>query len=153
MASRDMSDCVPELREKELLMRQAAALVGIRYIITCTARSHQEQLALFAQGRKPVEEVNRLRVAVKLPPITREKNRVVTWTIDSMHIVGNGRVLSRAFDVAILKEGTKVPHWQIKVDTDNDGIADYMELALIGQDLGLRAGGLWKTPDYPHFEI
>jgi peptidoglycan L-alanyl-D-glutamate endopeptidase CwlK len=63
--------------------------------------------------------------------------KVVTWVKHSKHQE------RKAFDIALTKDG-KV-YW--------DGIPDYLEAAKIGQGVGLTPGGLWHTPDYPHFEI
>ena len=47
------------LAEFDKGMREA----GIPYIVTSTLRTLQEQTALYAQGREPLEETNRLRGA------------------------------------------------------------------------------------------
>lgn len=62
--------------------------------------------------------------------------RIVTWTMNSKHIKGD------AFDIAVKVNG--------KVSWDR---INYMRPGTIGESVGLTWGGLWKKPDYPHFEI
>lgn len=141
MASRRLEDLVPELAEKAKQFRDLASKEGINIIFTCTYRSDEEQAALYAQGRKSVQEVNELRKKVNLPPITEKENVIVTYAKEgqSKHNV------RQAFDVAIVEAGkliwdTKHPYWQ--------------KLGKIGKNLGLNWAGDWKKfKEYPHFEI
>jgi peptidoglycan L-alanyl-D-glutamate endopeptidase CwlK len=126
MASRKIEDLVPELQEKFKLFKKMMDDAGIPFMVTCTYRSPQEQLELYAQGRtKPGPKV--------------------TWVKHSKH---NDR---KAFDIAITRDGK--PVWDLKVDVSGDQRPDYEQAAYIGQDCGLIAGAFWHTPDYPHFEI
>jgi peptidoglycan L-alanyl-D-glutamate endopeptidase CwlK len=62
---------------------------------------------------------------------------VVTWAKHSRHTD------REAFDIAILKNG-KIS-WRTE---------DYKRPAEIGEEVGLSAGGHWKTNrDWPHFEL
>lgn len=154
MASRKIEDCVPELQEKYKLLKEKANEVGIDFIITCTARDMLEQFALYAQGRQDLNTVNHLRDNVGLAPIGEFENRhVVTWTVDSKHIInGKKRTASEAFDVAMVKDGNKI-HYDLKIDVNGNNMPDYIELARIGKEVGLVCGAFWKKPDYVHFEI
>ncbi len=126
MASRRIDDLVPELKDKAQQFAVKMAEAGIPFMFTCTRRSQKEQNDLYAQGRtKP--------------------GKIVTWTTKSKHIEG------RAFDIAILKDGK--PSWDVKVDVNKDGEADYIQAAIIGHALGLNCGAFWKKPDYPHYEL
>lgn len=52
----------------------------IQVLLTCTYRSDAEQEALFAQGRRGIDAVNRLRQQAGLARITSTENeRKVTW--------------------------------------------------------------------------
>lgn len=156
MASRAVTDCTPELREKIKKFTIAMFSAGIPFIITCTARTVKEQVALHAQGRDDLFTVNALRYAAGLPPISEEQNKhKVTWTLASKHIIdlddgepGNDK--SRAFDIAITRDGK--PLWNVKVDVNADNIPDYMQAGQIGESVGLRWGGRFRRPDMPHFE-
>ena len=52
MASRRIEDCVPELQEKYHAFAAAMQAAGLDFVLTCTARSYKEQVALYAQGRR-----------------------------------------------------------------------------------------------------
>lgn len=144
----------PELIAQFILLCKSA---GHTVIITCVDRDYKEQTALFAQGREPLEYVNKLRKLVGWEPITQAQNRkCVTWTMNSRHIVNLDdekldNDTSEAFDFAVVKDGKAV--WDVKADVDMDSIPDYEECAAIGESLGLYSGKNFKNPDYPHLQI
>lgn len=155
MASRKVSDCTPSLQAKIKAFTIAMFNAGIPFIITCTARTVKEQRALYAQGRELLFDVNELREMAGLPRIKNEQNKIVTWTLASKHIIdlddGNTHNdKSRAFDIVISPGGK--PCWDVKVDVNQDHISDYEQAGKIGESVGLRWGGGFKTPDMPHFE-
>lgn len=156
MASRSLDDLIPELKEKAIRHQELCREAGIEIVFTCTARSIREQIALYAQGRQPLDEVNELRRIAGLWLITEEANqRKVTWTLNSRHLIDLEDInlyndKARAYDIAIVKDG-KI-NWDIKVDINENEIADYEEVARIGESIGLKAGARFKTPDHPHFE-
>lgn len=127
------------------------------FAVTCTARNVKVQVALYAQGRQTLEEVNTLRKIAGVAPITEEENKKkVTWTLNSKHIIdlddGNPENdSSRAFDIVLLKDGKA--SWDIKVSVNGNDIPDYTEAGMIGESVGLKWGGRFSSPDYPHFEL
>lgn len=157
MASRKIEDLTPKMRSLYAAFAREMAQAGIRFIVTCTARTVKEQLALYAQGRQPLDEVNQLRTIAGLPWITEEQNRrKVTWTLNSEHLIDldDSNPLNdhaRAFDIALVKNVKEI-YWDIKEDVNDNQIPDYREAGLIGEKVGLIWGGRWKTPDYPHFQ-
>jgi peptidoglycan L-alanyl-D-glutamate endopeptidase CwlK len=156
MASRDIKDCTPSLQAKIKAFMIIALSRGIPAMITCTARTVKEHVALYAQGRELLFDTNELRHMAGLPPITSEQNKYkVTWTLQSKHLIdlddGNpDNDKSRAFDFAIAPGGK--PVWDLKVDVNKDNEPDYIEAGKIGESVGLRWGGRFKTPDMSHFE-
>jgi len=139
------------MQPKAVTFAAAAEKAGIPVIFTCTGRPFLQQTALFAQGRYELAFVNALRKQCGLYLLTPAENKsIVTWTLNSKHIIGVTRLKSEAFDTAIWdgKQAT----WNLKIDINKNKKIDYLELAKIGDSLGLNAGGLWKTPDYPHFQ-
>lgn len=135
----------PGARAKLDALTAAASARGLNFIVTNTLRTDAEQHALFAQGRKALSEVNRLRKEAGLPPITEAENkRTVTGVSVSIHQFG------LAFDVALLCDGR--PHWDAKADVNKDGSFDYEELGKLGESLGLTWGGRFKFRDLVHFE-
>jgi len=156
MASRKIEDLTLSMQKKFALFKAKMDAAKISFIVTCTARSVKEQQALYSQGRQSLEEINVLRKMAGLAPITAsEAKNKVTWTLASRHIVDldDGNISndkSRAFDIVITKDGKAT--WDIKVDVNKDNQPDYMQAGKIGEDVGLKWGGRFKSPDYPHFE-
>jgi len=119
---------------------------GIDVRITCTLRTEAEQLALFAQGRKSLREVNALRAEAGLSPLTEKENKLrVTNSLTSLHQFGC------AFDAMIIGPDSK-PTWNIKADINKNQIPDYEEIGRIGESVGLTWGGRFKSRDYCHFQ-
>ena len=153
MSSRKIEDCCPELQAKYPAFSAAMAKAGIPFIITCTARTVPEQVALYAQGRDKFEMVNSLRRSAGMLPISFMENRFkVTWTLASKHIIDlednnpdNNK--SRAFDIAIVRDGQ--PCFDLKVNVNKNDLPDYSEAGMIGESVG----GRFPSPDRPHYEV
>jgi hypothetical protein len=148
MSSTNILDLTPKMRDLYITFNQKMMEKKIPFMITRVACNLTEQMALYVKGRLPLEEVNRFMSAVKFPLISRTDNNVVTWTLNSKHIITPDNPFSRAFDIAILKGGN--PTWDIKVDVNLDEIPDYKEAAEIGESIGLVSGGSYG--DWPHLE-
>lgn len=155
--SRDINLLHPFIKKLVPIFIQKCKEAGHNVIITCTARDFKQQVALYAQGRQSLDEVNRLRKIAKMQPIDEKANRKrVTWTLASRHIINldDDKVSNdkaTAFDYAIIKDGKAV--WDVKADIDKDGVADYLECANIAKSLGLESGAFWKKPDFPHVQM
>lgn len=164
MSSRDINLLVPELKTLCALHIDACAKVNLRIIITCTARFYKEQVALFAQGRQILEDVNALRKLANMQAITGlENEHKVTWTLNSKHLINlddsdQFNDFSRAYDIAVVAYSGKAMY-DVKVSVNNNEIPDYREVGEIGEKLGLKWGGKFRDkhgnlrPDYPHFEL
>lgn len=144
------------MQTKYNIFAVAMISAGLNFILTCTARTVDEQVALYAQGRKTVKEVNRLRQIAGLAPIKEAQNNVVTWTLNSQHIIdlddGNpANDKSRAFDIVLVDPSGRC-NWDVKADVNQDRISDYVNAGSIGERCGLRWGGRFMKPDYCHFE-
>ena len=146
MASRSLLDL------SEAMYRLAESFVtrldesGIPYLVICTLRSMEEQDALYAQGRQPIETVNKKRRAAGLALVdVRQNLKTVTKAKpgDSRHNPdGTGK--ANALDIVPLDGGKIV--W----DADHPL---YEQMGAIGEDCGLTWGGRWRMRDMPHFEI
>ncbi len=143
---RNVNDLLPCVREKLNELQAEAMERGIEFIVTCTFRTAAEQRALFAQGRRTLQGVNRLRLNAGMAPITATGNKIVTNDLTSIHMYGC------AFDVALLNTETNKPTWDIEADFNKNGIPDYNELGKLGESIGLKWGGAFKSKDYCHFE-
>ncbi len=155
--SRDLNLLHPRLKAVVQLFVDGCKAKGIDVIITCTGRSFKTQVALYAQGRQPLNEVNRLRKIAGIRSITAKANKKrVTWTLASRHIINlddnkDGNDYATAFDYAVVKNGKAI--WNVKASLDGDDIPDYLECANVAKDLGLESGAFWKKPDYPHVQL
>jgi len=155
--SRDLNLLHPTLQDLVPVFIQKCKEAGHDVIITCTGRDFKEQVALYAQGRQPLGEVNRLRKIVGWAGLTEAQNKkCVTWTLASRHIVNLDDTDKKndkctAFDFAVVKNGKAI--WDVKADVDKDGVADYLECANVAKALGLESGAFWKNKDYPHVQM
>jgi peptidoglycan L-alanyl-D-glutamate endopeptidase CwlK len=157
MASRKIEDLIPKMQSFYLQFKAKMDAAKIPFVVTCTARTVKEQQALYAQGRNTLMEVNILRTMASLPPITEAENKYkVTTVLQSKHLTdvddnNPNNDKSRAFDIAIVKDGKAI--WDIKVNVNLNSEPDYIEAGKIGESIGLKWGGRFKSPDYPHFEL
>jgi len=141
MASRKISDLHEDIKDKATAFLDACRHAGVELIVTCTMRSNAEQEALYAQGRKPLDEVNRLRKLAGLSALTG-KPRIVTNAKPGQSKHNSGR----AFDVVLLDDAGK-PVW-------DDRDERWQLIGEIGKQCGLVWAGTWKTfKEYPHFEV
>jgi len=150
MFSRNIEDLTPECRAKYFLFARKMAEAGLRFIVTCTLRQHVEQFTLYAQGRMPLEEVNKLRSWLDWAPLTKWQNNIVTWTLQSAHLPGDDGK-ANAFDIAIVR-GDRRPTWDEKADINDNDVPDYLEAAEIGRSVGLEPGAFWQSQDLCHYQ-
>lgn len=133
------------------LIATAKAELGKDIYVTFGRRTFEQQEALWAQGRRPLDEVNALRFKAGMAAISQSENQKRVTKVqagESMHEYG------RAIDVAF--------HW----DKDGDGKVDdgeigwdgpWLALGEIGEKLGFRWLGRIRSNtfpdgDKPHFE-
>ena len=83
--------------------------------------------------RRTLEEQKALYAQGRTTP-----GKIVTWTMKSRHLDGE------AFDIVLLKDGKA--NWDTKDP-------DWTKAGEIGESVGLKWGGRFKTPDMPHFEL
>ncbi|MBF0326263.1 MAG: M15 family metallopeptidase [Alphaproteobacteria bacterium] len=140
----------PEVRRRaEKLVQLAMERFKLEVQITETLRTAEEQAALFAQSRKPLDEVNALRKKAGMAPIDEAGNRhAVTWAptaSDSFHGYG------LAFDI-VVKSGRQVD-WSNGCDWNQDGVSDWAQVGGLAAECGLEWGGNWTSkPDLPHYQ-
>jgi peptidoglycan LD-endopeptidase CwlK len=109
---------------------------GFRYAITETLRTIEVQEAYYAQGRRPLEEINDLRKKAGLYLLGAEEGKkIVTKTMESVHLTGF------AADIVPVIDG-KIP-WNIS--KDNAGL--WLAFGRLGQEAGLEWGGTWSPYD------
>lgn len=139
-----MSRSIDDLSDKmkPIAKRFVDALVeaGIPHAVIETLRTSAVQIAYYAQGREPLEEINAKRRIANLPDIKAdESKRKVTWTLNSRHLNGD------AMDVVPLTARGSI--WWTAPDDVWERIGE------IGESVGLEWGGRWKpNVDRPHFQ-
>ena len=112
------------------------------FIVSEGLRTIETQTAYYAQGRKPLVEVNRLRKIAGLQPITEAQNKhTVTKTMNSKHIKGI------AADLYPITAG--------KVDSSKTAlsrVADAMKAGAKFYNVQIDGGFNWGW-DYYHYEL
>lgn len=150
--SRNVNDLTPKCKQLHDAFNVKMKEKGLDYTVTCTARLENVQIALYAQGRDTLKNVNTLRYKAGLDPITEDENKKkVTWTLTSKHIVNDANPKSRAFDIALKGKDGKI-HYDVKADINEDNKADYLQIGDIAKEVGLIWGGKFSSPDYCHLE-
>ncbi|WP_010529350.1 M15 family metallopeptidase [Lentibacillus jeotgali] len=120
----------PVVTEKTEKLVDQAAEKNIDVVITETVRSHEEQDALYEQGRS-------------------KKGSIVTYAEggESYHNYG------LAVDYALRNHNGKII-WNTSYDGNNNGESDWFEVADIAKELGFEWGGDWSNfKDYPHLQM
>jgi len=155
MSSKSLMDATPQLRVfASTLIMKAKQDLNLTIIVTSVSRTFNEQVALFAQGRVRLNEVNILRKKVDYKPIIQSENRIVTWTFLSKHVVWPGE-LSHAIDIVILDKNGKAS-WDVKADVNDDNLPDYIQVGALAKTIDpmVKWGGDFvDDKDYPHFQI
>jgi len=118
----------PYVADKARALIKLAAEKGHKIIITNGTRTNEEQQKLYDQGR-----VTPGKIVTNAKPGSSYHN------------------FKLAFDFAIVKDDR--PTWDAKVDVDQDGVSDYVEVGELGESLGLEWGGRWRFLDLPHFQF
>lgn len=128
----------PKIRDEvyNLIIQAESKLpVGRAIRITQGLRTFEEQAALYAQGR------------TKPGPIVTNAQPG-----SSYHQYG----LAIDFAILVDKDGNGTYDelsWDIKVDNDRDGVADWLEVVKVFEDAGYEWGGKWSSiKDYPHLQ-
>lgn len=128
----------PRIRQEvDALYRNqiATSLTGnARCRFAYTLRTFAEQDAIYAQGRTKLYDANGKRLGI----VTKAKGG------QSIHNYG------LALDIVLINNGSA--SWDVNVDFDKDGRADWMEIVNIFKANGWEWGGDWKFKDAPHFQ-
>ena len=167
MSSRSLDDCIYQLKVfTNILIPRAKLELTLTVFVVCVMRLYQEQEALFAQGRMNIYEVNLLRQKAGMQPLAAHLNNIVTWTLDSKHVIRleDKRIdndKSRAVDYGLLDKFGNY-RGDMKADVNEDNISDYKQLGDLGMKISIELnypivwGGdpnsRFKGKDPSHFE-
>jgi len=125
----------------DFIARLDAALGDDQYIIFEGLRTTEVQQAYYAQGRKPLDEVNELRKKAGLYLLRSVKdNNIITQTLISKHMTG------LAMDVVPVT-GAGNPTWDL-----GHYRKQFTAIRDCGRAAGLICGADWQWADWPHYE-
>lgn len=123
-------------------------------VIGSGMRSNEQQDALFAQGRQPLEEVNRLRIRVGLPPIKASQNTRVTNARGGQSNHNHTEwLLAYSRDQVSLAEGFAVDIVDRRRGWDIPNAHFWTDLGALAKQHGCAWGGDWSKPDPAHVEM
>jgi len=133
----------PEPATRCLRHLDRARVRGVKFGIAQALRTWSEQAAIWAQGRNSSGAVV-------------DRRKVVTWAPPGWSF----HEYALAYDAVLLRpkpnaQGFYEVEWSSLADMDADGIRDYLEIGLAGEDVGMEWGGRWRRgkTDEPHFEF
>jgi peptidoglycan LD-endopeptidase CwlK len=138
-----IEDLAPDV---QAAARTFLSLIQTPYVVTSTLRTQDEQVALYAQGRKSLGEVNALRVKAGMRAIAEAENKYTVTRADGVKFKSNHQG-GRAMDV--VPAGTNGnPVWPPASD------GRWQIIAKAGKEAGFKWGGDWAVyPDLPHWEM
>jgi hypothetical protein len=138
-----IEDLAPDVQPKA---RDFLSRIPIRYAVTSTRRTVDEQLALFAQGKGQLALTNALRARARLSPIGDLQNKTSITECDGVIRLSSHQG-GRALDVVPADEHGN-PTWPAAEDPR------WLQIAAAGKAAGFTWGGDWTDfPDRPHYEM
>lgn len=155
--SKKAEDLKPGAREAAKAAMAELIEKGVKFCITSTLRTLEEQQAYYAQGRMLLGEVNRLRAIAGFYLLGAEENKKVITNCDGIKFPSNHQG-GTAIDIVPSDKGR--PVWPSESDPR------WLAIAQVMTAHGFRWGGDWngngKTRydgdlsetmvDYPHYE-
>lgn len=150
--SRNLDDLHQIVKEQAVkLQLLAKEMLNLNIIFTQTLRTNDEQKALYAQGRLPLEQTNALRKLANLGPITGAENRRIVTKAQTVKNSFHGYGL--AFDIAVTDPTGRKIDWTDSADWNYNSLNDWTEIGKLGVEIGLEWGGNWSGMcDPPHFQ-
>jgi hypothetical protein len=138
MASRNLADCAPALEAAwhRIVARHDSAYPDRTLVVTCTYRTPEEQMRLYAHGR------------VQLPSgiwiVDSDPKTQILTNCDGVRVVSKHNVTpARAIDFAVVLGGKAV--WMEQY---------YATVGAFAEAEGLVWGGAWPAlKDMPHIEL
>jgi peptidoglycan L-alanyl-D-glutamate endopeptidase CwlK len=151
----EMSNKIADLKQPARDMATESGrllkLAGIPYVDTSTLRTDAEQIALHAQGREPLDEVNRLRKIAGMRGLPAKENNWTVTNCDGVKTKSNHQSGLAVDRVPADAKGN--PIWPHPSDPR------WMQIATVMEACGFKWGGRWTKekdgidPDMPHYEM
>lgn len=146
MGTRDIKDAHPRLQKSWAFVQAEWPKRypdDLKPFLTEVYRSPDVQQALYAQGRRPIREVNSLRRSANLAPINENENRK-TVTNAKPGQSKHQRKPAHAVDIWFARGKQLV---------DDTRLWNQLAVLMKEADPGIVWGGNFKAVDKPHFEI
>lgn len=125
---------------------------GINIVIINTFRTEALQSAIYSQGRKSLDYVNKLRQKAELDLITEKDNK---WATNAKQAKLSYHGYGLAFDIAIIKEDSTVETINKKIDWSSDSVLPWLTVGRLSKQInGLEWGGTFSaSPDLSHYQM
>ena len=149
---RGLNNLHPKVMEKAMLLQKLAQeRLNLKIIFTDTLRTDSEQQAYYAQGRLLLSQVNGLRHAAGMQPITEKQNKSTVTKAKNASFSWHGYGL--AFDIAVEDQTGKHIIWDKTSDWNADGKDDWVQVGALADEIGLEWGGNFSgLYDAPHYQ-
>ena len=136
--SRDIELLEPEVRDRCKTFLRLCADQGIQVMVVQTLRTPEEQMLLYQKGRtRPGEPCHHI-LPPKIRPVGTCSNHPMGATVTNLLPGKSLHERGLAFDFCF---GPPVS-WE----------GPWERAGEIGESVGLKWGGRWKSPDRPHLE-
>ena len=140
-----IDDLEPSVVAAAMASLDSLGSANIPVVVTSTYRTPEEQIALYSQGRAPLDKVNALRAKAHLHFISDAENKYRVTNCDGVNTMSRHQS-GRALDVVPAVNGN--PVWPPKTD------GRWAQISMVFKHNGFKWGGDWVSfPDYPHFEM
>lgn len=142
--SRSLSDLKPRAAAAAARALADLSSRGVGVVVTSTLRTEAEQAALYAQGREPLEDVNKKRAVAGMRLLAPAENKYTVTNADGVKHKSNHQG-GMALDVVPEYDGR--PVWPPAHDER------WAQIAGVFKQYGFEWGGDWKDfPDLPHYQ-
>lgn len=143
--SRKLGDLKPYAAAKATAALAELKRDGVLCTVTYTLRTTEEQQALYAQGREPLEVVNAKRAKCGMYKLSENENTYTVTNCDGVRTISRHQT-GVALDVVPLVGGRAV--WP------PNGDPRWPKIARAFKAHGFTWGGDWKDfPDFPHYQL
>ena len=155
----DISTLNPIFRLKVELILRDLRVIGWQPVIASGMRTNAQQDALYATGRRGLQEVNAMRLRTGLPPVTAAENNPVTNAKggESLHNLGRAELIPagrKAVDEVHCSAVDIVDRrYNWSGPAANEGFQFWKDLGRAAQKYGCEWGGNWKKKDVAHVQL
>lgn len=147
-----MENLHPKVREAAEHLIAISKARGLNIVIINTLRLPEHQEAIYSQGRKSLDYVNKLRQKANLNYITEKDNK---WATNAKSSKLSYHGYGLAFDIGIIKEDGVLEIATKKLDWSAATLTPWLTVARLSKQInGLEWGGTFSaSPDISHYQM